>query len=326
MGAGRSLRWCGLVGLLLFAPLAEAAQAVPARPNILVILADDLGYADLGFQGCKDIPTPNLDGLARRGVRCTSGYVSHPFCSPTRAGLITGRYQQRFGHENNPQWNPDDTISGLPLAQATLPTVLKSAGYTTGCVGKWHLGAHPQFHPNRRGFDEYFGMLGGGHVYLPEANGSAEYQIPMDRNGVSEPLKGYLTTVLGQEGAAFVTRHQGHPWFLYLAFNAPHAPLQVAAFRRHLQSRSTRTVARDRDSRSCTLCANSPPGMAPRVRPNDNVLHKTDVRKQRVVRVSVGRCFGIHSALGESRPGGAAEGELTLPGGFRVRRSRMAGA
>jgi arylsulfatase A-like enzyme len=227
MGAGRSLRWCGLVGLLLFAPLAEAAQAVPARPNILVILADDLGYADLGFQGCKDIPTPNLDGLARSGVRCTSGYVSHPFCSPTRAGLITGRYQQRFGHENNPQWNPDDTISGLPLAQATLPAALKSAGYTTGCVGKWHLGAHPQFHPNRRGFDEYFGMLGGGHVYLPEANGSAEYQIPMDRNGASEPLKGYLTTVLGQEGAAFVTRHQGHPWFLYLAFNAPHAPLQV---------------------------------------------------------------------------------------------------
>jgi arylsulfatase A-like enzyme len=118
-------------------------------------------------------------------------------------------------------------VAGLPLSETTLPQVLKTAGYMTGCVGKWHLGAHPQFHPNRRGFDEYFGLLGGGHIYLPGAKGSGEYQIPMDRNGVPEPLADYLTDVLGREGAAFVKRHRGHPWFCYLAFNAPHTPLQV---------------------------------------------------------------------------------------------------
>ncbi len=147
--------------LLMPAPAAlDAADAsAPARPNILVILADDLGYADVGFNGCRDIPTPNLDRLAKQSVRCTNGYVTHPFCSPTRAGLLTGRYQQRFGHENNPAWLPDSTTAGLPLSPTTLPQVLKTAGYVTGCVGKWHLGAHPQFHPNRRGFDEYFGLL-----------------------------------------------------------------------------------------------------------------------------------------------------------------------
>ncbi len=207
--------------------LAEMSSQMRTKPNIVILLADDLGYADVGFNGCRDIPTPNLDRLASHGVRCTSGYVTHPFCSPTRAGLLTGRYQQRFGHENNPAWLPGSTVAGLPVSQQTLPQVLKTAGYVTGCVGKWHLGAHPQFHPNRRGFDEYFGLLGGGHIYLPGVKGSVEYQIPMDRNGKPEPLEEYLTTVLGREGASFVTRHKGRPWFLYLAFNAPHTPLQV---------------------------------------------------------------------------------------------------
>jgi arylsulfatase A-like enzyme len=106
--------------------------------------------------------------------------------------------------------------------------VLKTAGYRTGCVGKWHLGAHPQFHPNRRGFDEYFGLLGGGHIYVPGGKGGVEYNIPLDRNGAPEPLAGYLTDVLGREAAAFIQRHKGAPWFLYLAFNAPHTPLQTA--------------------------------------------------------------------------------------------------
>lgn len=202
-------------------------RAETLKPNILVILADDLGYADVGFNGCKDIPTPNLDRLAKRSLRCTDGYVTHPFCSPTRAGLLTGRYQQRFGHENNPAWLPESTVAGLPLGETTLPQVLKTAGYVTGCVGKWHLGAHPQFHPNRRGFDDYFGLLGGGHVYLAGAKGGVEYSIPMNRNGRDEPLDGYLTEVLGREAAAFVKRHEGKPWFCYLAFNAPHTPLQV---------------------------------------------------------------------------------------------------
>jgi arylsulfatase A-like enzyme len=196
------------------------------RPNILVVVADDLGYADLGFQGCKDITTPHLDGLAKSGVRCTNGYVTHPFCSPTRAALLTGRYQQRFGHENNPAWLPEDRVAGLPLSETPLPSVLRTKGYATGCVGKWHLGAHPSFHPNRRGFEHYYGALGGGHVYQNGLKGSNEYTIPIDRNGVGEPLEGYITTVFGHEASEYIKRSQPKPWFLYLAFNAPHTPLQ----------------------------------------------------------------------------------------------------
>ncbi|MFO1065386.1 MAG: sulfatase-like hydrolase/transferase [Pirellulales bacterium] len=207
-------------------PGVACGQSKKTKPNILVIVADDLGYADTGFQGCTDIPTPNLDKLAGRSLRCTNGYVTHPFCSPTRACLLTGRYQQRFGHENNPAWLPEDPTVGLPLSQTTLPQVLHTAEYRTGCVGKWHLGAHPSFHPNKRGFDDYFGLLGGGHMYLPQQKGSAEYTIPLDRNGKKENLTEYLTDVLGREGADYIRRNKEDPWFLYLAFNAPHTPLQ----------------------------------------------------------------------------------------------------
>ena len=213
--------------LLTLLSLAFAAVAAE-KPNILIIVADDLGYADVGFQGAKDIPTPHLDALAARSVRCTSGYVSHPFCSPTRAGLLTGRYQQRFGHENNPAWLPESTVAGLPLSQTTMPQVLKTAGYATGAVGKWHLGAHPQFHPNRRGFDDYFGILGGGHIYIPGSKGGVEYNIPLDRNNAQETHTEYLTEHFGKEAPAFIQRHAKQPWLLYLAFNAPHTPLQAA--------------------------------------------------------------------------------------------------
>src|SRR5271155_4245796 len=144
--------------------VVEPTLAADRKPNIIVLLADDLGYADVGFHGCKDIPTPNLDALARGGVRCTNGYVSGPYCSPTRAGLLTGRYQQRFGHEYNPGSSPE---LGLALTETTIADRLKAAGYDTGLVGKWHLGAAPRFHPQRRGFDEFFGFLGGGHSYFP---------------------------------------------------------------------------------------------------------------------------------------------------------------
>lgn len=215
-----------LLPLLLWLACVPFLQAA-TPPNILLILADDLGYADVGFHGSKEIPTPNLDRLAKRSVRCTNGYVSHPFCSPTRAGLMTGRYQQRFGHENNPAWLPEDPNVGLPLSQTMLPQVLKTAGYTTGAIGKWHLGAHPSFHPNKRGFVDYFGILGGGHNYLPRAKAGVEYSIPLDRNGQPERHTEYLTDVFGREAVSFVERNQGKPWFLYYAFNAPHTPLQA---------------------------------------------------------------------------------------------------
>jgi len=200
------------------------------RPNVLVIVADDLGYADLGFQGAKDIQTPNLDSLAATSVRCTSGYVSHPFCSPTRAGLLTGRYQHRFGHENNPPHAPEDAKAGLPVDQITIAQVMKEAGYKTGLVGKWHLGAHPSFHPNRRGFDEFFGFIGGGHLYDPlDAKGGAEYKVPLEFNGEDRPFDRYLTDILGREASAFVDRHAAkpEPWMLFLTFNAPHTPLSA---------------------------------------------------------------------------------------------------
>src|SRR2546423_11485219 len=145
-----------LSALLLTAvlPLTATADAV-RKPNVLIILADDLGYADVGFQGCKDIPTPHIDTLAKNGVRCTSGYVSGPYCSPTRAGLMTGRYQQRFGHE----FNPGGGNAGLPLDQVTVADRLQAAGYATGLDGKWHLGGAPHFHPQKGGVHEHLGCL-----------------------------------------------------------------------------------------------------------------------------------------------------------------------
>jgi len=140
---------------------------------------------------------------------------------------MTGRYQQRFGHENNPAYLPEDTKVGLPLSQKTIADVMKSAGYVTGAIGKWHLGAAPCFHPNERGFMEYFGFLGGGHIYLPGARGGPEYIIPLLRNKEPLELKDYVTDVLSAEAAAFVARHKAEPFFLYLAYNAVHTPLQA---------------------------------------------------------------------------------------------------
>jgi arylsulfatase A-like enzyme len=175
-----------------------------------------MGYADVGFHGCKDIPTPNLDALAAAGVRFTHGYVSGPYCSPTRAGLMTGRYQTRFGHEFNPSGN-----EGLPLAEKTIADRLKAAGYVTGIVGKWHLGKLPAMHPQKRGFDEFFGFLDGAHDYFRSAG------ILRGNEPVEE--KEYLTDAFGRESVAFIERHcaGAKPWFLYLAFNAVHTPMQA---------------------------------------------------------------------------------------------------
>lgn len=220
--------------LALFASSTLASPEF-RKPNILILLADDLGYADLGVQGSKDIPTPHIDSLARHGVRCTEGYVSSPMCSPSRAGLMTGRSQSRFGHEINwePEWPADPTDTrGLPLTEKTLADHLKAAGYHTGVVGKWHLGEAPPYHPNRRGFDEFFGFIGGGHNYFCGAYRNTPpqnyYNSPLERNGVPQPITpGYLTTVLGKEAASFIHRNKEKSWLLYTAFNAPHTPLQA---------------------------------------------------------------------------------------------------
>ncbi len=219
---------------LFFYLFPMGLSAAERKPNIIVIVADDLGYADVGFQGCKDIPTPHLDTLAKSGIRCTNGYVSHPFCSPTRAGLLTGRYQQRFGHENNPAWMPNNTEVGLPLTETTIAHVMANSGYASGAVGKWHLGAHTSFHPNKRGFQSYYGLLGGGHQYFDHnqfqtnpMKAKQEYFIPLVRNSTPVQESEYLTDILGREAAAYVETNRAKPFFLYLAFNAPHTPLQA---------------------------------------------------------------------------------------------------
>ncbi|TWT80777.1 Arylsulfatase [Planctomycetes bacterium CA13] len=215
------------ISLVHLSSLCIAAE----RPNIVLIVADDLGYSDVGFNGCKEIPTPNLDALAATGVVFQCGYASHPYCSPSRAGLLTGRYQQRFGHECNPE--PDarsmsDSAPGLPLSETTLADALNNAGYVTGAIGKWHLGDAQQYWPNRRGFDEWFGFSAGGLSYWgdvgkkPAALGVHRGDDPVDPKTLT-----YLTDDFSNEAVAFVQRHQAEPFFLYLAYNAPHAPDQA---------------------------------------------------------------------------------------------------
>ncbi len=208
---------------LMLAGVARLATAAPRKPNIIVIVADDLGWADLGVQGCKDIPTPHIDSLAKNGARFTNGYVTCPVCSPTRAGLLTGRYQQRFGHEFNP--GPAAEASpefGLPLDQTTLANRLKARGYATGMVGKWHLGYRPEFHPMRRGFDEFFGFLGGAHRY---DDAMADQNNPILKGTKQVDEKEYLTDAFAREALAFVDRRKNNAFFLYWTFNAVHAPM-----------------------------------------------------------------------------------------------------
>jgi arylsulfatase A-like enzyme len=209
-----------IVTCLFTALISSPALAAERRPNIIVFLADDMGYADVGFQGCKDIPTPRIDSLAKNGVRCTNGYVSGPYCSPTRAGLMTGRYQQRFGHEFNPGGAGNRNF-GLPLSETTIADRLKAAGYATGLVGKWHLGNVERFRPPKRGFDDFFGFLGGAHPYFP-GMGAAIF-----RGDETVMEKEYLTDAFGREAVAFIDRHKTKPFFLYLAFNAVHTPMHA---------------------------------------------------------------------------------------------------
>ncbi len=200
-----------------------SAQAQSERPNILVIVADDLGYADLGIHGCKDISTRHIDSLAKNGIRFTNGYVSGPYCSPTRAGLMTGRYQQRFGHEFNFGASQRDDF-GLPLSETTIADRLKAAGYKTGMVGKWHLGHADRFHPMNRGFDEFLGFPGAAHSYL---DATAESNNPILDGKKPVEKTEYLTDVFADRAVDYIKRHKSGPFFLYLAFNAVHTPMDA---------------------------------------------------------------------------------------------------
>jgi arylsulfatase B len=257
----RRLTVAGLVGCAFVSAIAAAAE----RPNIVLIVADDLGYGELGCYGGRDIPTPHIDSLAAGGVRFTSGYVTAPFCAASRAALLTGRYQTRFGFEFNPigEQNADPTI-GLPPDQLTLADVLRNSGYATALIGKWHLGGTARFHPQRRGFDEFFGFLHEGHYFvpppweghvtwlrrraLPDGSrgrwtspdgrvvwsthlGSFEPDYDADNPILrgSQPIdeRQNLTEAFTREAESFIRRHQAQPFLLCLTYNAVHSPMQA---------------------------------------------------------------------------------------------------
>lgn len=212
------LAWVALASAAAIA--AHPASAADAKkPNVIVILADDLGWGELGAQGNKQIPTPNIDSIPANGVKFTQGYVSGPYCSPTRAGLVTGRYQTRFGHEVNPP--PTPTV-GLPVDQKTIADHLKAAGYKTGVIGKWHLGVAPEFRPSQRGFDEFYGTLRNTPFFHPELVDSRVSDEPKR----VEDKEFYTTDAYAQRAVEFINEHKDEPFFLYLPFNAQHAPLQ----------------------------------------------------------------------------------------------------
>lgn len=213
-----------------FSVYAQALNKAAERPNIIVFMADDMGYADAGFTGAEDIKTPNLDLLAASGVVFTHGYANHPFCGPSRAALLSGRYPQRFGFETNPAYDPANPFMGISPEEILFPKRLQETGYRTGVIGKWHLGAADAFHPNNRGFDYFYGFLGGGHDYfridLTKPVWEA-YLQGLVRNDKPATFEGYLTTALSQDAARFVERNKDNPFFLFVSYNAPHQPLQA---------------------------------------------------------------------------------------------------
>lgn len=250
-----------IVGVWTLAVSAMAADDVVTKdlsndqqvPNVIFLLADDLGYGELSVHGNIHISTPNIDSIAAHGVRFTDAYVTAPVCSPSRAGLLSGRYQQRFGHEFNPtavRTDPNYDRLGLPTDQILLPRLMKDAGYVTGLVGKWHLGNAPHFWPQKRGFDQFFGFLGSQKPYAgggdietgPDGLGGEVNAQP--GTGIRAPGGGgkpnliyvgyklveegeYLTDAFAREAVAFIDQHQRKPFFLCVAFNAVHEPLQA---------------------------------------------------------------------------------------------------
>lgn len=215
-----------IISQALADPIKEkSAKGANRKPNIVLILVDDLGYGDTSCYGNKENRTPHLERLAKQGVRFTQFYVANPLCAPTRVSLMTGKQPVRTSLPNNPNFR--DPEAGLDPKEVTIAQVLKKAGYATGLVGKWHLGYAPKFRPCERGFDEYFGFLSGWADYYEHTyNEGTKW---MFRNREPEDRPGYMTDIFTEEAISFIDRHKGSdkPFFLYLAYNTPHSPEQV---------------------------------------------------------------------------------------------------
>jgi len=221
-----------LAGAFLFTSVSQAQ-----KKNIILLFADDAGYHDFGFQGSKSFKTPNLDKLASEGVICKQAYTTAAVCGPSRAGLLTGQYQQRFGFEENnvPGFMSESSKldydeMGLPLHLKTIADYLKPLGYQSIILGKWHMGNADRYHPLSRGFDEFYGFRGGARSFFPltqkEAFNRPEDRIETGFKNYQEPDK-YLTDKLADEACDFIERNQKKPFFVYLSFNAVHSPLQA---------------------------------------------------------------------------------------------------
>jgi arylsulfatase A-like enzyme len=192
------------------------------RPNIILILADDLGYADLGCQGSGDVSTPHIDSVAANGVRCTDGYVTAPQCAPARAALITGRYQNRFGFESNEQgYSP-----GIPVEEKVISERLQEAGYATAVMGKWGVGNRKPLHPPQRGFDHSY-WLHDGNLYFPESEPGKNHDTRVRRGNQQVEQPAYSTDAFAEEAVKFIERQKGNPYFLYLPFITPHEPMEA---------------------------------------------------------------------------------------------------
>lgn len=220
-----------LLSLLGFLVTVSSSSIAAERPNIIIFLADDLGYADVGFNGGEDIPTPHIDSIAANGVRFTDGYANHPVCSPSRAGLLSGMYPHRFGFENNS--GPEKYAAknfGVPRDIPILAERLQEAGYRTGMVGKWHVGFQEGLRPHERGFDFTYGFLSGAHTYYPKGD-RQNNQLYLNGKAFDDETE-YLTDAFARESVNFIEKHitgdnSADPFFLYFSFNAVHLPLEA---------------------------------------------------------------------------------------------------
>jgi arylsulfatase A-like enzyme len=216
-----------ILAALILGASPEAQAQRP--PNVVLVMMDDVGYGDLSSYGALDVRTPNIDRLAREGVRLTDAYANGPACTPTRAALISGRYQQRVGLEGQLTLSPADRELGLPAPGTSLPALLKTSGYATGLVGKWHLGWKPEFRPIAHGFDSFYGFLSGAHSYY--TNQAEIFRVgggPPDLFENTTPVEatGYLTDEVTRRAVSFITRHADRPFFLEVAYNAAHWPFE----------------------------------------------------------------------------------------------------
>ncbi|MFG0287529.1 MAG: sulfatase-like hydrolase/transferase [Rhodopirellula sp. JB044] len=246
-------RVAGITGLVIVTAMSIcAAQAADSRqqpydavqPNVVVIMADDLGYADVGFQGCQDIRTPNIDQLASSGARFTQGYVTGCMCGPSRAGFLTGRIQSSFGYYVNAS-RPLDPAQGFPADIKTIAHRMQEQGYVTGGVGKWHMGTANHQRPNAMGYSDWYGFYGGGLMYYPLHHPSYDgryrtktkpwsmrdmhHTLPMLHNGKPVDWDQYLTRELTDGGIRFIEKNREQPFFLFVSYNAPHEYLEAPA-------------------------------------------------------------------------------------------------